>query len=42
MRSEDGFSGETKSLETRPLARAHCLECCFVGGFKVALTFLES
>lgn len=42
MRSEDGFSGETKSVEKRPFARAHCLECCFVGGLKVTLTFLES
>lgn len=32
MRSEDGFSGETKSVETRPFARAQRLECCFVLG----------
>lgn len=37
VRSEAWFSGETKSVETKPFAGVHCLECYFVAGFKVAM-----
>lgn len=37
MGSEARFNGETKSVQTKPFARGHCLGAIFVAGIKVAI-----